>query len=151
DAGFVDDPQLAAANLATAARRQGVEFVFHRNVVEVTRTDGRVAGVVLDDGTRVDAPVVVNVGGPWSTALNRIAGVGDDFAIAVRPMRQEVHQVPAPPGYNDGDRLGPVVADLDLGTYVRAAPGDVMLVGGTEPACDELQWVADPDDVAPYP
>ena len=51
-------------------------------------------------------------------------------------MRQEVHQVVAPPGYSDNDQPGPVVADLDLGIYVRPAPGGFMLVGGTEPACD---------------
>ncbi len=97
---------------------------------------GRVAGLDLAGGERVDAPVIVNVGGPWSSALNRLAGVGEDFTISVRPMRQEVHHVPAPPGFNSGDRLGPVVADLDLGVYVRGTPGDGMLIGGTEPDCD---------------
>src|SRR5215472_1664913 len=66
-------------------------------------------------------------------------------------MRQEVHQVPAPPGFNSGDRLGPVVADLDLGIYVRGAPGVAILVGGTEQECEPLQWLDDPDDVYPYP
>jgi glycine/D-amino acid oxidase-like deaminating enzyme len=66
-------------------------------------------------------------------------------------MRQEVHQVPAPPGFNSQDRLGPVVADLDLGIYVRGAPGDAILVGGTEPECEPLQWLDDPDDAYPYP
>ncbi|NHE75140.1 hypothetical protein G9447_02750 [Actinopolyspora sp. BKK1] len=51
--------------------------------------------------------------------LNRAAGVGDDFRMWVRPLRQEVHHVPAPPGYDDNGTAGPVVADIDLGTYVR--------------------------------
>src|SRR6202008_1644272 len=80
-----------------------------------------------------------------------IAGVGGDFTISVRPMRQEGHHVPAPPGYNDGDRLGPVIADLDLGTYMRGTPGDGLLVGGTEPECDPLQWLDPPEDAAPNP
>jgi glycine/D-amino acid oxidase-like deaminating enzyme len=151
DGGFVDDPQLAAVNLADAAARAGARLVLHRRVVDVPRHGDRVAGVVLDDGARIDAPVVVNVAGPWSTALNRLAGVGDDFTIAVRPMRQEVHHVPAPPGYNPGTDLGPVVADIDLGTYMRATPGDGLLVGGTEPECDPFQWVDDPDSASPHP
>jgi glycine/D-amino acid oxidase-like deaminating enzyme len=61
-------------------------------------------------------------------------------------MRQEVHHVTAPPGYNADGELGPVVADLDLGTYFRGAPGNGLVVGGTEPACDPLQWLDDPDD-----
>jgi len=151
DAGYVDDPQLAALNLADAARRKRVTFLFRHEVSAVRRANGKVAGLEFADGQRIDTGVVVNVAGPWSSAMNRIAGVGEDFTISVRPMRQEVHQVPAPPGFNSGDRLGPVVADLDLGIYVRGAPGDAMLVGGTEPECEPLQWLDEPDDVYPYP
>jgi sarcosine oxidase subunit beta len=151
DGGFVDDPQLATANLAAAAQRRGVTFRYRSTVVGVRRAGGRVTGVDLADGAALSAPVVVNAAGPWSAGLNRIAGVGGDFTISVRPMRQEVHQVPAPPGYNDGDRLGPVIADLDLGTYMRGTPGDGLLVGGTEPECDPLHWLDAPEDAAPHP
>jgi glycine/D-amino acid oxidase-like deaminating enzyme len=145
--GYVDDPQLAAVNLADAARRHGVQFVFRRSVVDLDHGNGHVTGVVLDDGARLTAPVVVNVGGPWSTQINALAGVGDDFTIAVRPMRQEVHAVSA-----DGDIVAglPVIADLDLGTYFRSTPGDALLVGGAEPACDPLQWLDDPDAANPH-
>jgi sarcosine oxidase, subunit beta len=151
DGGFVDDPQLAAINLANAAERAGVEFLFNRTVTAVRRHRGRVSGVDLADGERVDAPVVVNVAGPWSSALNRLAGVGSDFTINVRPLRQEVHHVAESPGYSTSEQLGPVIADLDLGTYIRATPGGGLLVGGTEPECDPLQWLEDPDDAHPYP
>jgi sarcosine oxidase, subunit beta len=93
----------------------------------------------------------VNCAGPWSARVNAAAGVGADFTIGVRPLRQEVHHLAAPDGYNDGDRLGPMVADPDLGVYVRAAPGNVMLVGGGEPECDPLEWLDDPDDFRPHP
>jgi glycine/D-amino acid oxidase-like deaminating enzyme len=151
DAGFIDDPQLAAVNLADAARRQGVSFLFRREVTGVRQAGGRVTGVDLAGGQRVDAGVVVNVGGPWSSALNRLAGVGDGFTVAVRPMRQEVHHVPAPPGFNHGDQLGPVIADLDLGIYLRPTPGGGLLIGGTEPECEPLQWLDDPGDAHPNP
>ena len=146
--GYVDDPQLAAVNLADAARRRGVEFRFRRTVTAIDRDEKRVRGVVLDDGSRLAAPVVVNVGGPWSTKLNALAGVGDDFTIAVQPMRQEVHAV-ASSGTVTDDL--PVVADLDLGTYFRSTPGGAVLVGGAEPACDPLQWLDDADDADPHP
>jgi sarcosine oxidase, subunit beta len=149
--GFVDDPMLAARNLADAAVRRGVRFLHRRTVTAVRRAGARVTGVTLADGERVDAPVVVNCAGPWSARVNALAGVGADFTIDVRPMRQEVHQVTAPAGYNDADRLGPVVFDIDLGTYLRATPGDGMLIGGTEPDCDPLEWIDDPDRFDPQP
>lgn len=151
DAGFIDDPQLAALNLADAARRRGATFAFRKQVTTIRREGGRVTGVDLADGERIDTPVVVNVGGPWSAGLNRLAGVGEDFTIKVRPMRQEVHHVPAPPGFNPDGGLGPAIADLDLGIYVRGAPGGGMLIGGTEPECEPLQWLDAPEDAHPNP
>lgn len=151
DAGFVDDPQLAARNLAIAAAHHGARYVFNRRVVEVRRArSGRVAGVALDDGEHIASPVVVNAAGPWSGALNHLAGVGDDFTIGVRPLRQEVHRLAAPDGYNGPDgRLGPSIADLDLGVYIRPDLSGGLLVGGTEPACDPLQWLDDADELDP--
>ncbi|WP_345578226.1 FAD-dependent oxidoreductase [Nonomuraea rosea] len=145
DAGYVDDPMLAAVNLANAARHAGARFVFKSQVTGIRRSGGRVAGVDLADGERVDAPIVVNVAGPWSSAFNEMAGVGDDFTITTRPMRQEVHFVTAPPEFDHDDQPGPVIADLDLGTYMRGAPDNGFYVGGTEPECDQMQWLDDPD------
>ena len=150
DAGFVDDPTLAAVNVAHSAQRLGTRFVFGRSVVEVLG-DLRTTGVRLDDATVVSAPVVVNAAGPWSGLLNALAGVGRDWSVTVRPMRQEVHQVPAPPGFSPPGQLGPIIADLDLGSYLRAAPGGALLVGGTEPECDPLQWLEDPEAFNPHP
>lgn len=149
DAGFVDDPQLAAHNLAVAAQHHGATFLFNRAVTGIAQRSGRVSAVALSDGSRIDAPAVVNVAGPWSGRLNRMAGVGGEFTVHVRPMRQEVHYVPAPPGYNRDDQLGPAIADLDLGVYLRPTPGGHLLVGGTEPECDPLEWIDDPDQASP--
>ncbi|MEU7003837.1 FAD-dependent oxidoreductase [Nonomuraea sp. NPDC046570] len=145
DAGFVDDPQFAAANLAAAATRRGAAFRFRQAVVQVTRAHDRVTGVRLADGTLVSAPIVVNAAGPWSAALNRLAGVGSDFTVGVRPLRQEVHHVSAPPGF------GPIIADLDLGTYLRGDAAGGLLIGGTEPECDPLDWLEDPEQAAMAP
>ncbi|MCX4850649.1 FAD-binding oxidoreductase [Streptomyces sp. NBC_00893] len=149
DAGYIDDPQLAALNLADAARDRGVTFRFNTEVTDVLQRGNRVRGVRLADGSRLSTPVLVNAAGPWSGALNRIAGVGAEFTVRVRPLRQEVHQVAAPPGYHPADGLGPVVADLDLGIYLRPNGRGFLLVGGTEPDCDPLEWVDDPDRAGP--
>jgi glycine/D-amino acid oxidase-like deaminating enzyme len=149
DAGFVDDPALAAVNLASSARRRGAAFLFGHAVTEVLGGTGT-EGVRLSDGSVVSAPVVVKAAGPWSGALNALAGVGAGWSVGVRPLRQEVHRVPAPAGFNPSGALGPVLADLDLGTYVRPTPGDGLLVGGTEPVCDPLQWLDDPDTSNPH-
>ncbi len=150
DAGFVDDPQLAARNLIAAAQRRGARVVLNEEVVEVLQRGSRVRGVRLASGGVIAAPIVVNVAGPHSGQINAVAGVLDDFSVRTRPLRQEVHSVPAPPDYAHGG-LGPVVMDGDLGTYFRSHFGGQVLVGGTEPACDPLEWVDDPDAYNPNP
>jgi sarcosine oxidase subunit beta len=146
DAGYVSDPGLAAVNLAAAASAHGAEFRFRSTVTAVEKSGGRVTAVRLSDGGRIPCGVVVNAAGPWSGALNRLAGVGSDFTVGVRPMRQEVAHVPVAAGYR-----GPAVADMDLGTYFRGEVGGDLLVGGTEPECDPMQWTDDPDDVDVHP
>jgi sarcosine oxidase, subunit beta len=145
NAGYVTDPQLAARNLQRAAERRGAAFRFHNKVAAVRQAGGRVAGVTLADGATVDAPVVVNVAGPHSGVLNRMAGVEAEMTVRTRPMKQEVAHVPAPPGA-DFARRGFLCADPDIGCYMRSEVGGRLLIGGLEPACDPPEWVDDPDD-----
>ena len=146
DAGYVSDPQRAAANLAAAAAQRGADLRYRTTVRALARRGGT---WTLDTSAGpVQAPVVVNAAGPWSGALNRLAGADADFSVQVRPMRQEVHRMPAPPGL--AERL-PFVGDLDLGIYLRPEVGGGILVGGTEPACDPLEWLDDPDQADPRP
>jgi sarcosine oxidase, subunit beta len=150
DGGFVDDPQLAAHNLLYAAQVSGAQAGFNTAVAEIRRSGDSVHGVQLSDGRFIAAPVVVNAAGPHSGRINDIAGVTDEFLIRTRPLRQEVHHVPAPAGFQlDGNT--PMVGDGDLGTYFRPQPGGSILVGGQEPACDELTWLDDPDVFDPGP
>jgi len=151
DSGFVDDPQFAAHNLLTAAQRRGATFSFRTSVTGIRTAGGRVAGIDLADGSHLSAPIVVNVAGPHSSRINAMAGGLDDFSVVTRPMRQEVHEVAAPHGYGDRSTPGPVMMDLDLGTYSRGTPAGRLLVGGTEPECDPLQWLDDPDEFDPNP
>jgi sarcosine oxidase subunit beta len=149
DAGFVDDPMLAAHNMMAAAQQAGAEFRFRAEVVEICRADGRVGQVVLADGTILEASVVVNAAGPHSSVVNRLAGVATT-GIQTRPLRQEVHVVPSPHGFSLDDG-GMPIADADLGTYVRPHLGGTFLIGGLEPECDPLVWVQDPDCFDDHP
>lgn len=146
DAGYMDDPRLAADNLAYAARANGATTAYRSQVVSAEHR-GSTWHLGLADGRRVESPVVVNAAGPWSGAFNAMAGIGAEFTIGVRPLRQEVHQVTQPNGYGTDEAPGPGVFDLDLGTYMRPGPAKAWVIGGTEPECDTFDWIEDPDEV----
>lgn len=148
--GFMDDPTLASKNLAYAARHHGAQFRFRTKVVSIDRDEHAVRGVTLESGERIEAPVVVNVGGPYASIINQMAGVTDDMKIGHKALRAEVFVAKAPPGGSLEDGA-PLVADLDVGQYFRPQKGGMLLIGGTEPACDEMHWVEDPDTNSDVP
>jgi sarcosine oxidase, subunit beta len=143
-AGYIGDPQLAAHNAQRAAEAQGAAFRFNAEVVEIRRDNGRVAGVTLRSGERVDAPVVVNIAGPHSYKVNRMAGVEEGMKIKARALKQEVAHVPFPAGF-DFERMGLVTSDSDIACYCRPEVGNHLLIGSEDPPCDAREWV-DPDD-----
>ncbi len=145
DSGYVSDPQLATHNLQRAAEAVGGEFRFNAEVADVRRANGRVAGITLSDGTGIDAPIVVNVAGPHSFVINRMAGVYESMNIKTRALRHEVHHVPSPAGIDYEDD-GLHTSDSDLAIYVRPESGNNILIGSEDPACDDQVWVDDPDD-----
>ena len=145
ESGYIDDPTLACHNLQRANEAHGGEYRFNAEVVEVLKSDGRVAGIRLADGTRIHAPVVVNVGGPHSAIINGMAGVLDGMNISTRALKQEVAYVPAPAGM-DYHQLAPLISDGDIGCYSRPTTGNHILIGSEDPPCDVLEWVEDPDD-----
>ncbi|MCP3988608.1 MAG: FAD-binding oxidoreductase [Actinomycetia bacterium] len=145
EAGFIDDPMLAAQNFMDAAIANGATLRLGAEVGAIVRALDRVGGVELADGERIESPVVVNAAGPASARMNRLAGVIGEMTIGHRPLRQEVHVVPAPEGFRLDDG-GVMVADIGTGTYFRPHLGRTILVGSTEPDCDPLEWVDDPDD-----
>ncbi len=143
-AGYVTDPQLATHNIQRAAEAAGAGFLFNARITEIRQADGRVAGVTLDDGRAIDAPVVVNVAGPHSAQINAMAGVEAGMKIRTRALKQEVVHVPAPAGF-DYEADGMVTSDSDIGCYARPELGNHILVGSEDPECDSREWV-DPDD-----
>lgn len=141
-AGYVTDPQLSAHNLMRAAEAKGSVFRFNETVTEILREDGRVAGVALASGKKIEAPVVINVGGPASGRINAMADVTGDMTITTRALRQEVAHVPSPKGF-DFETHGLVVSDSDIGCYIRPEHGNHILIGSEDPPCDKHDWADD--------
>ncbi|MDP6786905.1 MAG: FAD-dependent oxidoreductase [Rhodospirillales bacterium] len=144
DGGYINDPQLSTHNVQRAAEAKGAGFRFNSKVVEIRRDGDRVVGVTLENGDAIDAPVVVNVAGPHSYIVNRMAGVEKGMNIKTRALKHEVCHVPAPEGFDFG-KHGSITNDSDIGCYYRPVSRDHMLIGSVDPECDEHEWV-DPDD-----
>ena len=167
--GYVSDPNLAVLNLQLAAEATGnAEFLCGSAVTKILRdaSDERVQGLELANGTTVSAPVVVNVGGPHSSHITKMAFSGkaarlNDMTLTTKALRQEVAYVSAPEGMHGADSTKerdeaggkvtlPMMADTDTGIYFRPEVGGKILMGTTEPECDHpLEFVDDPDSVNP--
>ena len=145
DGGYVVFPALAAQNLRRAATREGATFRFGETVTAIrpgraTRFELETAG-----GETVTAHAVINVGGPHSSIINEMAGV--TLPLETRPLRREVHALANPLAQDGTDKTLPIVGDLDGGIYFRPESGGRdVIVGSTDPQCDPLEFVENPDD-----
>lgn len=144
ESGFISDPKQSVHNVQVASENVGGEYLFKAQVVDIIKKNGRCAGIKLSDGTKIEAPVVVNVAGPHSYQVNQMAGVLDGMNIKTRPLKQEVCHVPAPDGI-DYNYLGTLISDGDIGCYSRPEVGNNILIGSEDPECDTLEYVDDPD------
>jgi sarcosine oxidase subunit beta len=143
NAGYVVFPALVAQNLRQAAERAGVVFRFNRRITAIEPGATRRFHLELAGGESLDADVVINVAGPHSGIVNRMAGV--TLPLETRPLRREVH-AQTNPLYESGVPL-PIVGDLDGGIYFRPeSRGRDIIVGSTDPQCDVLEFVDDPDN-----
>ena len=141
EAGYVNDPALSAHNIMRAAEAKGAKFMFNAEVVDVRSDNKGVTGITLKDGTKIDAGIVVNVGGPHSFMINKMAeGVWEGCNIKTKALRHEVMYCPSPDEYdyiNDGYHM----SDGDIGCYVRPELGNLFLIGSEDPDCDPQEWV----------
>ena len=121
-------------------------FLFRAEVVEIRRDGDRVTGVTLDDGREIDAPIVVNVAGPHSFVINRMAGVEDDdegqdarrcvTRSTMFPRRRISTSRPT----------GSTPLTATSGSTSGPESGNHILIGSEDPECDPRVWVDDPDD-----
>jgi len=118
----------------------------NREVLQI-ETAGSGFRLTLSEGA-LEADAVVNVAGPHSAIVNRLAGV--ELPLETRPLRREVHAQSNPLFTEGGSAALPVVGDLNAGIYFRPETGGRdLIVGTTDPACDEPEWLDDPDDCNP--
>jgi glycine oxidase len=82
----VDNRKLAAA-LRIAALAAGATVSEHRPVETISSHAGRVDGIVLADGTKIVADVVVLAAGAWSRS---IAGLAGELRPPVRPIKGQM-------------------------------------------------------------
>jgi glycine/D-amino acid oxidase-like deaminating enzyme len=142
--GYVVSPGVATSNLRRAGEREGVRFVMNTAVGRIRREGNPRFVVETETRGPLDCDVVVNASGPHSGIVNRMAGV--TLPLETRPLRREVHFLSNPLfGRPEGATL-PVVGDVDGGIYFRPeTAGRDIVVGSTDPECDEKEFVADPD------
>lgn len=118
------DPGNIALAMARGARNRGVKFVEGVKVTAIRRANGRVTGVVTDQGV-IDAEVVVNCAGMWGREVGAMAGVSvplqacEHFYIVSEPSPE----VP---------RNLPVLRVPDECAYYKEDAGKIML-GAFEP------------------
>ncbi len=132
DSGYGDGAGVAG-NFLSAARDLGVSYYSRTNATSVLAENGRVQGVVTDQGT-ISAGTVIVATGPWTRPLLRQAGCD-------LPIECEYHQV-AILRNSCGMKVGGAACiDSVTATYFRSDAHDKFLVGdfyGTRPV--------DPDD-----
>lgn len=82
----VDNRKLAAG-LRIAAEAAGAIIREHQPVKTISSSAGRVDGIVLADGTKVPADVVVLAAGAWSRTIE---GLATEFRPPVRPIKGQM-------------------------------------------------------------
>lgn len=139
DTGFFDATG-ALLDVATAAAGAGVDIRMRSEVADVNVGGGAVRGVVLADGSTIDAGLVINAAGPWCNRINVLAGLSTVWPLV--PTRIQVVYRALPPVV---PRPIPVVGDASGGIYFRPEAGDGQIILGSILEEDEME-VADPDD-----
>ncbi len=132
DGGYAD-PTGANRDLIDAARREGADVRFRSPVTKV-HTDGKVTGVEIADGTRIDTRLVINAAGPWCNRLDALAGVDTGWPLTPTRVQIVFRSV-------EGD-FGPIPVTADHDIYLRPH-GSQILFGSVLP--EDERETADPD------
>lgn len=118
------DPGNVALSLARGATMQGVVIRENVKVTGITRRNGRVAGVVTDQGA-IAAEVVVNCAGMWGRDVGRMAGVH-------LPLHATEHFYVVSEPSDEVPKGLPVLRVTDECAYYKEDAGKILL-GAFEP------------------
>jgi 4-methylaminobutanoate oxidase (formaldehyde-forming) len=117
------DPADVAIGYVRAAEARGVTLLPNTTVTRVDTEDGRVTGVVTDDGV-IRAPVVVDAAGAWTRQVAAASGI----RVPLVPTRHQLFVTEPLDGVHP--EL-PIVRVMDAAVYVRPCDGG-LLWGGYE-------------------
>ena len=109
---------------ARAARDRGVIIRENVRVGRLLSERGRIRGVALADGTRIDADRIVLATGAWSRELAATAGVA-------LPLQAVEHMYVVTEPMPDLPEPFPIIRDLDRGIYIKGDAGR-LVIGGFE-------------------
>ena len=138
DTGFFDATG-ALLDVRDAAVAHGVDVRMRSEVTDVMVAGGKATAVVLADGTRIEAGLVINAAGPWCNGISAMAGL--EMAWNLDPTRIQVIYRDLPASV---PRPIPVVGDAAGGIYFRPEAGDGQIILGSILEEDEQESV-DPD------
>lgn len=130
------DAHAYLALFRKALRTRKVDFV-SAAVTGIERDGDRLTAVLLDNGERLGAGVVVNAAGPNAGKVSALAGI----ALPVEPRKRSVFVFEARDRFPDM----PLIVDPS-GIYVRPE-GAVYITGGAE--SEDGEAAADPGDFEP--
>ena len=85
------DPNAVLHGYRRKAASMGIQYL-EAEVGQLLAGDGVITGVELTDGTRVEAPIVMNAAGAWGTGLAATVGV----ELPVLPVMRTVYVVETP-------------------------------------------------------
>lgn len=121
EAGYVH-PVRAVHACLEVARRRGVEVRVGAAARAIEIVGGRVTGVRLDGGEKIDAPHVVNAAGPWAKGLMR--GIEIDLPLRVVRPENAFFEPPA-----DARDRRTIYGDLVTGLYWKPEAAGWTRVG----------------------
>lgn len=76
------NPLLLSQAFAEASKRKGVDLQTHTEVIDITRTNGKVTGVQTTNG-RITTELVINAAGPFAPQIAKMVGVN----LPITPRR----------------------------------------------------------------
>ena len=154
--GYISDPNLANQNLQYGSQLLGTEYLYNKKVtnfiLDTTYNDNykkKLIGVEVNGNETIYADKIINCSGVQSSYINyllyRNANVINDMKITTRPMKQEVCYVKVPEDINI-EKDGKIIMDNDIGVHFRPEVGNKLLIGNSEPPCDEFHWIDNLND-----
>ncbi len=118
------DPSKVCQAYLGGLRVFGVDVQTDREVTGIQIAGNRVTGVATTKGP-VSTPMIVDCAGPFA---GRVAGMAG-LKLPITPRKRHVLVIQPP--FEMKDSL-PLIVDSSTGWYVKAEPGGIALIGGTD-------------------